>query len=173
MKGTKTEQNLRAAVNGEASAALLYEFFAERARKEGLSVLSDIFLETAKNEKAHAKIYLDLLECIQTTSQNLLHAAEAEFHENRIMYPDFAAEAEREGLKEIAATFEMVGKIEAEHEKRFRSLLLQLENNSLFSGGTEKIWICQNCGHHYTGDSAPQICPVCKHPMGYFSKTEK
>lgn len=168
LMGSRTEQNLRSAISGEAQAALLYEFFEKKARKEGYQQIGDIFQETSQNEKAHAQIYLNLLNCILKTDENLLHSEETEHHENSVMYPEFAAIAREEGFDEIARTFEMVGQIEAEHEKRFRYYRCQLENNAVFSKGIQCTWICKNCGHRHVGDSAPQICPVCKHPVAYF-----
>ncbi len=169
LEGTKTEQNLRSAISGEAQAALLYELFATRARKDGYEHIADIFMETANNEKAHAKIYLNLLSCLNTTDKNLLSAALTEKHENSIMYPEFAAIARQEGLEQVAQTFEMVGQIESEHEKRFNLLKCQVENNAVFSKGVETEWICSNCGHRHKGPDAPGICPVCKHPISYFA----
>ncbi len=166
--GSRTEQNLRSAISGEAQAAVLYEFFGRKAKKEGYVNLSEIFAETARNEKAHAKIYLDLLKCIMTTDQNLLHSVETEHHESSIMYPEFAKIAREEGFEDIAKTFEMVGQIESEHEARFRYHAGTLQNNSAFEKGIETVWICNHCGHRHKGSGAPEICPVCKHPQGYF-----
>lgn len=171
--GSKTEANLRSAISGESQAAILYEFFAKRAKKDGFESIASIFRETADNEKAHAKIYLDLLDCLHTTDKNLFAAAKAEKHENTKMYPEFARVAREEGFEAIAATFEMVGRIEAEHEKRFQKLGYQVENGAVFSKGMETEWICTNCGHRHTGTDAPGICPVCKHPMAFFETIPK
>ena len=168
IKGTKTENNLRSAISGESQAALLYEYFAEKAKRDGFEAVADVFRETARNERAHAKIYLDMLECISTTEKNLLASAETEHHENSVMYPEFAECAKEEGLSNVAATFEMVGKIESEHEARFRLLQNQIQNNAFFTKGEKVTWICKNCGHRIQSNEAPEICPVCKHPKSYF-----
>ncbi len=170
LKGSKTEANLRSAISGEAQAALLYEFFAKRAKKDGFEEVSDIFYETSENEKAHAEIYYKLLNCIGTTDKNLASAAASENHENTKMYPEFAKIAKEEGFDEIASTFEMVGQIESDHEKRFQTKLLEIENGSVFAKGMETEWICLNCGHRHKGASAPEICPVCSHPKAYFKE---
>jgi len=173
LQGKQTENLLRNAVSGEAQAALLYDFFAKKARVEGFEEIADIFEETAINEKAHAKIYLNLLKCIRSTGENLEAAAETEHHEAFVMYPEFAAAARAEGLEEVAKTFEMIGKIEARHEERFRYYEKSLKNGSLFSKGMETEWICKNCGHWLTSTNAPELCPVCKHPVGYFETVKK
>ncbi len=169
IKGKQTENNVRSAISGEAQAALLYDIFARRAKKDGFEEIARIFQEISTNEKAHAKIYLELLSCISTTDKNLLSSAETELHEHSIMYPEFAQKAREEGLEEVAKTFEMVAEIEKNHEDIFRKLLCQVENNSVFDKGMEARWICQNCGYRHTSSKAPDICPVCKHPRGYFS----
>lgn len=166
--GSKTEQNLRSAISGESQAALLYEFFAKMAKKDGFERISEVFYETSNNEKAHAKIYLELLSCINTTDKNLFAAAASEKHESCEMYPNFAKVAREEGFEEIAKTFEMVGQIEEEHRKRFESNGCMVENGTVFSKSEETVWICRNCGHRHSGQDAPKICSVCKHPRSYF-----
>lgn len=166
--GSQTENNLRSAISGEAQAALLYSFFEKKARKDGFEELGDIFHEISENEKAHAKIYYDLLKCIGTSDKNLVASAESELHEHSKMYPQFAKIAKDEGLSEIANTFEMVAKIEKEHEERFRLWHGYLVNNAVFSKGMESEWICKNCGHRQKGSEAPEICPTCKHPKAFF-----
>lgn len=170
LKGSKTEANLRSAISGEAQAAVLYEFFAKRAKKDGFEEVSEIFWETSKNEKAHAEIYWKLLNCIGTTDQNLFSAAASEKHENSVMYPSFAKIAREEGFEEIAKTFEEVGKIESAHEKRFQTKGLEIQNGAVFSKGVETEWICLNCGHRHKGANAPAICEVCSHPRAYFKE---
>jgi len=160
IKGTRTEANLRSAISGEAQAAILYEFFASRAKKDGFQEIADIFYETAENEKAHAEIYLLLLDCLNTTDKNLMNSMETELHESNVMYPQFAEIARQEGFDNIANTFEMVGKIESRHHERFKTLKCHVENGSVFSKGTETKWICKNCGHVHSSSDAPDICPV-------------
>ena len=130
LMGSKTEANLRSAISGEAQAALLYELFEKSARKDGFEQIAAIFQETAKNEKAHAEIYFGLLNCLNTTDRNLISAVESERHECTVMYPEFAQVARQEGFEQIAQTFEMVGKIEEEHQKRFEKY-----GNLVQSGG--------------------------------------
>lgn len=166
--GSQTENNLRSAISGEAQAALLYHFFEKRARKNGFEELGNIFHETSENEKAHAKIYYDLLKCIQTDDKNLEAAAAAELHEHSKMYPEFAQIAREEGFTDIAKTFEMVAQIEKEHEERFRLWNGYLKNNAVFSKGMETEWICMNCGHRHKGSTAPEVCPVCHHSKAFF-----
>lgn len=166
--GTKTENCLRSAVSGEAQAAVLYDFFAEKAKKDGFEEIASIFRETAQNERAHAKIYLNYLKCIGITDENLDNSAKTELHEHSVMYPEFAKTARAEGFEDVAKTFEMVAKIESEHESRFRLLMHQVKNNAVFSKGTEVEWICRNCGHRHKSATAEEICPVCKHPKSFF-----
>ncbi len=170
--GSQTENNLRSAISGEAQAALLYSFFEKKARKDGFEELGDIFRETSENEKAHAKIYYDLLKCIESSDKNLKSAADAELHEHSKMYPQFAKTARDEGFFDIAKTFEMVAQIEKEHEERFRLWYGYLVNNAVFSKGMETEWICSNCGHRQKGVSAPDICPTCHHPKAYFKEVK-
>ena len=168
LKGSKTEQNLRAAFSGESEARNKYTYFASVAKKEGYEQIANIFLETAENEKEHAKLHFKYLNGIGTTEENLAAAAAGENYEWTDMYENFAKVAEEEGFAEIAATFRGIGKIEKEHEERYRKLLENLQNGEVFKKGSIMIWKCRNCGHIVVGTQAPEICPVCKHPKAYF-----
>ncbi len=168
LKGSQTENNLRSAISGEAQAALLYEFFAKRAKKDGFEGIGTLFETTSQNEKAHAEIYYKLLSCLLTTDENLLAAAESEHHETAVMYPEFAKKAREEGFEDIARTFEMVGQIESQHEQAFRTNAMMVQNGAVFQKGEEIEWICTNCGHPHKGSTPPEICPVCSHPKAYF-----
>ena len=168
LKGSKTEQNLRDAFAGESQARNKYTYFASKAKKEGYVQIASIFEETANNEKEHAKIWFKLLEGIGDTAQNLLHAAEGENYEWTDMYATFAREAKEEGFDHIAYLFEEVGKIEKEHEERYRKLLSNVEGGLVFSRDGDMIWQCANCGHIHIGKAAPELCPVCAHPKAYF-----
>lgn len=169
LKGSKTEANLLVAFTGESQARNKYTYFAQKAKKDGYVQIAKIFEETADNEKAHAKIWWNLLYGAEKeTNENLKDAAEGENYEWTQMYKDFAEEAKSEGFDQIAALFEMVGKIEQQHEERFKKLLSNLENGLVFSKEGDTMWICSNCGHVHFGKSAPQVCPVCAHPQAYF-----
>ena len=168
LKGSKTEQNLRAAFSGESEARNKYTYFASVAKKEGYEQIANIFLETAENEKEHAKLHFKYLNGIGTTEENLASAATGENYEWTDMYENFAKVADEEGFKEIAATFRGIGKIEKEHEARYRKLLENLQNGEVFKKGSIVIWQCRNCGHIVVGTQAPEICPVCRHPKAYF-----
>ena len=168
IKGTKTEANLMAAFAGESQARNKYTYYASKAKKEGYVQIANLFEETANNEKEHAKIWFKLLEGIGDTAQNLLHAAEGENYEWTDMYATFAREAKEEGFDHIAYLFEEVGKIEKEHEERYRKLLSNVEGGLVFSRDGDMIWQCANCGHIHIGKQAPDLCPVCAHPKAYF-----
>ncbi len=168
LKGSKTEQNLMTAFAGESQARNKYTYFASKAKKEGYEQISKLFLETADNEKEHAKIWFKYLGGIGTTAENLAAAAAGENYEWTDMYKTFAEEARAEGFDEIAAKFEGVAKIEAEHEQRYKKLLGNLENGEVFKKGSIVIWKCANCGHIHVGENAPMVCPVCNHPQSYF-----
>lgn len=170
IKGTKTEANLLTAFSGESQARNKYTYYASKAKKDGFVQISKIFEETANNEKEHAKIWFKLLHGgnISETAINLKDAAEGEYYEWHDMYPTFAKEAKEEGFDDIAALFEMVGKIEKDHEERYKKLLKNVEDEIVFSRDNDKIWICSNCGHIVIGKKAPELCPVCKHPKAYF-----
>ena len=168
LKGSRTEQNLRDAFAGESQARNKYTYFASKAKKEGYVQISNLFLETADNEKEHAKIWFKLLGGIGTTAENLLAAAEGENYEWTDMYARFAKEAREEAFEDIAKLFEGVGAIEKEHEERYRKLLANVQGGLVFSKDGDMIWQCANCGHIVVGKQAPEVCPVCAHPQAYF-----
>lgn len=169
LKGTKTEANLQAAFAGESQARNKYSYYASKAKKDGYVQISRLFEETANNEKEHAKIWFKLLNGgIKDTVENLEDAANGENYEWTDMYPTFAKEAREEGFTEIAALFDAVGKIEKEHEERFKKLLNNIKEGVVFSKDGDTIWQCINCGHIVVGKKAPQVCPVCAHPQAYF-----
>ena len=168
LAGTKTEKNLWEAFAGESQARNKYTYFASKAKKEGYQQISAIFEETAGNEKEHAKIWFKLLGGIGTTEENLKAAAAGENSEWTEMYVRMAKEAREEGFDDIAALFEGVAKIEKEHEERYLKLLKNIEDNSVFKKETKTVWICRNCGHIEDSIEAPEKCPVCDHPQGYF-----
>ncbi len=169
LKGTKTEENLKAAFAGESQARNKYTYYASKAKKDGYNQIAAIFEETANNEKEHAKIWFKLLhDGIGETAANLKDAAEGENYEWTDMYAGFAKTAKEEGFDDIARLFEMVGKIEKEHEERYRKLLANIEEGIVFSRDGDMIWQCANCGHVVVGKKAPEICPVCQHPKAYF-----
>ncbi|MBR1413641.1 MAG: rubrerythrin family protein [Bacilli bacterium] len=172
LKGSKTEQNLMAAFAGESQARNKYTYFASKAKKDGYEQIAAIFEETANNEKEHAKIWFKLLNGgnIPTTTDNLLAAAEGENYEWTDMYAEFARVAKEEGFDHIAYLFEEVGKIEKEHEERYRKLLANINDEVVFSNDGDTIWICRNCGHIHIGKKAPTVCPVCNHPQSYFER---
>lgn len=170
LKGSKTEKNLWEAFAGESQARNKYTFYASKAKKDGFVQIANIFEETAQNEKEHAKIWFKYLMGgeIKPTTENLKDAANGENFEWTDMYERMAAEAREEGFTEIAAKFAMVGKIEREHEARYRKLLENVEGGLVFSRDGDQIWQCSNCGHIVIGKKAPGICPVCGHPQSYF-----
>ena len=168
LKGSKTEQNLRAAFSGESEARNKYTYFASVAKKEGYQQIAAIFEQTANNEKEHAKMWFKELQGIGTTADNLLSAAEGENYEWTDMYATFADESEEEGFTEIAKRFRMVAEIEKSHEERYRALLNNVEMQAVFEKAEETMWECRNCGHLVMGKKAPEVCPVCKHPQSYF-----
>ena len=170
LKGSKTEKNLMDAFAGESQARNKYTYFASKAKKEGYEQIAAIFQETADNEKEHAKLWFKLL-CggdIPTTAQNLADAAAGENFEWTDMYDRMAKEAKEEGFDHIAFLFEEVGKIEKEHEARYKKLLENVQDGKVFEAGEIKIWKCRNCGHIVVGTKAPVVCPVCAHPQAYF-----
>ena len=168
LKGTKTEANLMEAFAGESQARNKYTYYASKAKKEGYNQIADLFLETANNEKEHAKMWFKELQGIGTTADNLLAAANGENYEWTDMYATFAEEAEEEGFTEIAKRFRMVAEIEKSHEERYRALLNNVEMQAVFAKSEETMWECRNCGHLVMGKKAPEVCPVCKHPQAYF-----
>lgn len=170
LKGTKTEANLQSAFAGESQARNKYTYYASQAKKDGFEQIAEIFLETAENEKEHAKLWFKCLHDnkIPTTAENLLDAAQGENYEWTDMYATFAKEAREEGFDHIAKLFEMVGAIEKTHEDRYRKLLSNVEGQLVFSKNGDAIWQCRNCGHIVIGKQAPAVCPVCAHPQAYF-----
>ncbi|MDO5557736.1 MAG: rubrerythrin family protein [Clostridia bacterium] len=168
LKGSKTEANLRAAFSGESEARNKYTYFASVAKKEGYEQIAALFLETAENEKEHAKLHFKYLNGIGNTETNLANAAAGENYEWTDMYATFAKEAEEEGFTEIANTFRGIGEIEKHHEERYKKLLENLKNGEVFKKGSIVIWKCRNCGHIVVGTEAPLVCSVCKHPRSYF-----
>ena len=166
--GTQTEKNLEAAFAGESQARNKYNYFDYRAKKECFEQIAALFLETAENEKEHAKLWFKELNGINDTAQNLADAAAGENYEWTDMYEGFAKTAEEEGFTELAIKFRMVAAIEKRHEERYRALLKNVETAEVFKRSEVKVWECRNCGHIVVGTSAPEICPVCAHPKAYF-----
>lgn len=175
LKGSKTEKNLMDAFAGESQARNKYTYFASKARKDGYEQIAEIFEETANNEKEHAKLWFKLLNnnSIPSTVENLKSAAKGENFEWTDMYDRMAKEAREEGFDRIAFLFESVGKIEKEHEARYKKLLENVENGLVFSKEEDKIWVCRNCGHIVIGKNAPEVCPVCSHPKAFFEIKEE
>ena len=181
IKGTQTEKNLLAAFAGESQARNRYTYFASQAKKEGFEQIAAIFLETADNEKEHAKVFFSLLEggdaeivaaypavVIADTAANLQAAAAGENLEWTTLYRNFGATALEEGFKEIAATFKEISEVEEQHEKRYLKLLENVRAGKVFVRDTPVKWHCRNCGYVHEGTSAPKICPACKHPQAYY-----
>ena len=181
IKGTRTEQNLLKSFAGESQARSRYTFFASVAKKEGYEQIAGVFMETAEQEKEHAKRFFKFLEggmveitasfpagVIGTTAENLAAAAAGENEEWAELYPTFADIAEEEGFMQIAVVFRMIAKVEAEHEKRYRKLLQNVTENKVFEKDGVIYWQCRNCGYVHEGKSAPVTCPACAHPQAFF-----
>jgi len=181
LTGSETEKNLLKAFAGESQARNRYTYFASVAKKDGFEQISAIFLETAENEKEHAKVFFKYLEGgdteitasypagkIGTTSENLLAAANGEKMEWGTLYPAFEKVARKEGFHEIAASFKEIGEVEKQHEKRYRKLLDNVKNNKVFKKEKKVMWKCRNCGYVHEGKDAPKQCPACKHPQAYY-----
>lgn len=168
LKGSKTEQNLMTAFAGESQARNKYTYFASVAKKEGYEQISAIFQQTADNEKEHAKLWFKELGLLGDTAKNLLAAAEGEYYEWTDMYDGFAKVADEEGFTELAERFRKVAAIEKTHEERYRKLLKNVEMQQVFEKSEETMWECRNCGHIVIGKKAPDVCPVCNHPLAYF-----
>ena len=166
--GTQTEKNLEAAFAGESQARNKYTYFASKAKKEGFEQIAALFLETADNEKEHAKLWFKELNGIGDTAENLAAAAAGENYEWTDMYEGFASTADEEGFPELAAKFRAVAAIEKRHEERYRALLHNVETAEVFKRSEVKVWECRNCGHIVVGTEAPKVCPVCAHPQSYF-----
>ena len=185
LKGTKTEQNLLKSFAGESQARNRYTYFASAAKKEGYEQISAIFTETADNEKEHAKRFFKFLEGgdleitaaypagkIGTTLENLKASAAGENEEYTELYPAFAATAKEEGFPEIAVVWEMISKVEKEHEYRYNKLAANLENSEVFKKGETVRWKCRNCGYVHEGPEALKTCPACIHPQKFFEIKE-
>ena len=172
LKGTKTEKNLWDAFAGESQARNKYTYYASKAKKEGYEQIAALFLETAENEKEHAKMWFKHLHegGIPTTAENLLDAANGENYEYTDMYKRMAEEAEEEGFFEIAREMRAVAAVEAEHEKRYLKLLDNVKEGKVFISEDVVVWKCRNCGHIHVGNAAPVICPTCAHPQAYFER---
>lgn len=181
LKGTQTEKNLLTAFAGESQARNRYSFFGSQAKKEGYEQISAIFLETADNEKEHAKRLFKFLEggqveikasfpagIIGKTEANLQEAAGGENYEYTVMYPEFAKVADKEGFSEIAQVFRSIANAEKQHEKRYLGLTNNLKNNMVFKRDRVEKWKCRNCGYIHQGKEAPEQCPACAHPEAYF-----
>ena len=169
LKGSRTEANLMAAFAGESQARNKYDYYASKAKKDGYVQIAELFEETARNEKEHAKLWFKLLhDGMPGTEENLRDAAAGENYEWTEMYATFAKEAEEEGFTEIARLFRGVAAVEKEHEERYLKLLENVKEGLVFSRDQDMIWQCGNCGHVVIGKKAPEICPVCDHPQSYF-----
>jgi rubrerythrin len=186
MAGSRTEKNLLKAFAGESQARNRYTFFASAAKKEGYEQISAIFLETAENEKEHAKVFFKHLEGgkveitatypagrIGTTAENLLAAADGEKEEWGILYPDFEKTAREEGFLDVATSFKEIAEVEEQHEKRYRKLLENVNSRTVFSSNKVVKWKCRNCGYVHEGKEAPKECPACKHPQAYCERMEE
>ena len=168
LKGSRTEANLWAAFAGESQARNKYNYWAGRARKEGLEVVARLFDATAENEKEHAKMWFKHLGQINDTISNLARAAQGEREEWTQMYKEFAKIAKNEGFESIAREFEQVAQIEKHHEERYAGVAGRLKSDTLFEEKTVVVWECLNCGRHEKAKKAPEVCPTCAHPRGYF-----
>ena len=170
LKGSQTEKNLWAAFAGESQAHTKYLYYASQAQKDGYQQISDIFNETARNEKAHAKIWFKLVHGVGDTKANLADAAAGEHDEWTSMYPEFARVAREEGFDKIARLFDAVGKIEQEHDERYKILLSNVEEGKVFRRDEKSIGQCLNCGYVCESPQAPVKCPVCEHPQSFFQQ---
>ena len=168
LKGSKTEKNLLEAFAGESMARNKYTYFASVAKREGYEQIMGVFQETADNEKEHAKMWAKILGLIGTTEENLEEAAKGENYEWTDMYKEFAETAREEGFDVIAAYFEMVAEVEAEHEERYLKLLSRLKDGSIFKRPEPIKWRCRNCGYIHEGTEPPEVCPACDHPRAFY-----
>lgn len=186
LKGTRTEKNLLAAFAGESQARNRYTFFASKAVKEGYRQIAAIFRETAENEAEHAKVFFKYLQggeveitaaypagVIGSTAENLEASAEGEKHEWGILYKKFKEEAEQEGFPEIASSFEQIGKVEMQHESRYRKLLDNINSGTVFERSEPVKWKCRNCGYVLESNKAPNLCPACKHSRDHYEIKEQ
>lgn len=181
IKGTKTEKHLLESFAGESQARNRYSYFSSQAKKEEYEQISWIFADTADNEKEHAKRFFKFLEggdveitasypagVIGNTLDNLKAAAAGENLEHTVLYPEAARVADEEGFSEIATVFREIAEVEEEHEKRYRALIGNIENNRVFKRDTVVKWRCRNCGYVHEGKEAPVECPACAHPQAYY-----
>ena len=181
LKGTQTEKNLLTAFAGESQARNRYTYFASQAKKDGYVQISDIFTETANQEKEHAKRLFKFLEggeveisaafpagIIGTTLENLKDSAEGEHYEHTEMYPGFAKTAREEGFNDIAVVFEAIAIAEKQHEKRYVDLAANIEAHRVFKRDEKVTWRCRNCGYLHDGNEAPELCPACAHAQAHF-----
>ena len=168
--GTKTEQNLKDAFSGESQARNKYTYYASAAKKAGYEQMSALYLETADQEKEHAKMWFKELHGIGTPEENLVDAAAGENYEWTDMYARMAREAREEGFEELAVKFELVAKVGAAYERRYNTLLNSLKNDKTFKGDAPLGWKCRNCGYIHEGEEAPEVCPCCAHPRAYFER---
>jgi rubrerythrin len=168
LKGSRTEANLLAAFAGESQARNKYTYFASAAKKEGFEQIAGIFLETAENEKEHAKLWFKFLSGIGDTARNLQSAIDGEHYEWTEMYKGFEEIAREEGFTVIADFFKEVGEVEEAHEKRYQALLNNLNDGKVFKKDQVTKWRCRNCGYIHTGAEAPEVCPACAHPQAYY-----
>jgi rubrerythrin len=189
LKGSETEKNLLKAFAGESQARNRYTYFSSVAKKEGYEQIAAIFLETADNEKEHAKVFFKHLEKsggfpveitamypagkIGVTKENLLAAANGEKEEWTTLYPNFGKIARKEGFNDVAESFEAITKVEVQHEKRYRKLIKNIEDKKVFKKEKVVKWKCLNCGYIHEGPEAPDICPACKHPQSYYQILEE
>ena len=168
-KKSKTYENLKTAFAGESQARVKYQFYASRAKKDGYEQIAEIFNETSDNEKEHAKMWYKLLyDGVGDTKENLKLGIEGEDYEYTKMYKEFDKIAREEGFDEIAEKFEQVGDIEKSHEERYAKLLKNIDDDVVFKSDKVTVWKCRNCGYLFTGDEAPEVCPVCDHPQSFF-----
>ncbi len=169
IKGTKTEKNLQTALAGESMARNKYDYYSSQAKKDGFVQISQIFAETAHNEKEHAKIWFKELHGgkIAPTIENLIDAAAGEHYEFAEMYKEFAEQAKEEGFNSLAAKFKLIGEIERTHEMRYKELLENIKKDRVFKKDETCNWKCLECGHITTSKEAPMVCPVCAHPQAY------
>lgn len=168
LKGSKTEKNLLEAFAGESMARNKYSYFASVAKKEGFEQIAAIFLETAENEKEHAKLHFKALQGIGSTMDNLKAAAAGEHEEWTDMYPRMAQDAREEGFDDLARMFENIANVEKAHQERYERIFKAVEAGTIFNRADEHVWKCRNCGHLLSAKAAPAICPVCDHPKAYF-----
>ena len=171
-KFPKTFENIMAAFAGESQARNKYDFFAKVAAKEGHQKLAEFFSETARNEQEHAKLLFKLVSGIGDSKANLGECIDGEHYETEEMYPSFAKVAVEEGFDDAKKLFDKLAKIEKHHEERYKRLLNELENGTLYKDDKKVVWICRKCGNVHEGSAPPEKCPVCNHPRGYYEKEQ-